>query len=337
MEHYDRLVNSLKRLYSNPEFSDLSIVSTHKTYPVHKAVVCLRSPYLAERCRDPSLAGFPTVVEVKDDDPQAVHLAMEYFYHLDYSDTLPEALRAAQPSNPPCESSGPAQDDFTPESPLIVTSGFKHPEDQAQPAQEESIADSSTTEANHSGVPPSPSEPLDDFLPPAPKKKKGKKKTGRASIKLPPSPPADPQPDAPATGETPCQEPTTTPEPSPLAASSGPTETHPHNEDGQLLTTHAKLYSLSAKYGIPELRALALAKFERQAETGWDAADFIRAAAGVYASPLLGDESHRAMRRAVTGLMYGHRELLDCVGVEEVLRGELGLDLIRRMREEGVW
>ncbi|KAK3353737.1 hypothetical protein B0T25DRAFT_632128 [Lasiosphaeria hispida] len=331
----DELVNSLKKLFSNPEFSDLSIVSTHKTYPVHKAVVCLRSPYLAERCRDPALTGFPTVVEVKDDDPQAVHLAMEYFYHLDYSDTLPGELQTVQPNKPPHENSGPEQNNsLVPESPVVVTNGFDHSEDHPQPPP---IPNTSTTQAEPTeGL---PSEPLDDFLPPsATKKKKPKKKGRKASIELPPSPPADPQPDAPTEEEAPSQQPA--PEASPPATAPEPAENRPLPQPAhtqEKLTTHAKLYSLSAKYGIPELRALALAKFRKRAETGWDADDFIRAAGEVYASPLLGEENHREMRRAVTGLLYGHRELLDMGETEGILRGELGLDLIRWLREEGVW
>jgi len=46
----------LTRLCLNPEFSDLSIASSFQNYPAHKAVVCSRSPCLADKCRDSGFA-----------------------------------------------------------------------------------------------------------------------------------------------------------------------------------------------------------------------------------------------------------------------------------------
>jgi hypothetical protein len=130
---------------------------------------------------------------------------------------------------------------------------------------------------------------------------------------------------------------TATPNPSPPTDTDTTATIEEQTSKAQPLTTHAKLYSLSAKYGMAELQSLALTKFQEGAETSWDPADFVHAAGEVYSSPLLLEENHADMRRAVTGLVFGHRELLGRDGMREILRGELALDLLFRMREEGVW
>lgn len=341
----EQLLNSFKSLYSNPEFSDLNIVSTHKTYPVHKAVVCTRSPYFAKKCRDPGFGVESNTVEVKDDDPQAVHLAIEYLYNLNYSDTLPDEL--LQPNGHTNGhvngQNGSSPQDFAVESPVIIN-GFGHsngvetssaPEDQPAEGSGPQQADSYDASASLAG-----DSALDDSLPsrkPIPPKKKKKSKKGRKPSDVAEATPAEdaveePQP-TPLGEEKPPLElapesPTTpTPTPQPVFQSIPQTK----------LTTHAKLHSLSAKYGITELQSLSLSKFQDQAQTGWDADDFVRAAGEVYASPLLAEENHREMRGAVTGLLFGHKELMDKTDMRDILRGDLGLDLITRFRDEGVW
>jgi len=345
--HYDELLNSLKRLYSHPEFSDLDIVSSHKSYPVHKAVVCPRSPYLAKKCRDPAFGVESKTVEVKDDDPQAVHLVIEYLYNLNYSDTLPDEL--LQPNGHPNYQNGDTPQDCAIESPVLVTNGFGHSNNNAQGSVvPEDIRGESPSAApiaspqmdNDAPASIGGDSALDDFLPIkkplAPKKKKKGKKGRKASdvseSTLLEGATEEPQP-------TPQQEDESQPGPEPAAPETPRQITSPSPAPlpQDRLTTHAKLHSLSAKYGMTELQALSLSKFREQAQNGWDADDFVRAAGEVYASPLVAEENHREMRGAVTGLVFGHKELLDKGGMRDILRGDLGLDLIMRFREEGVW
>jgi hypothetical protein len=329
------LLTQLTRLYLNPEFSDLTLVSSYRTYPVHKAVVCPRSPYLANKCRDPGFAAAGNTIELKEDDAQAVHLIVEYLYNLDYTDALPEDLLHFQPPNnhTACTDLEGAStlDGFTPESPVVVHNGFDHPESPQPPAPLEEAPQAETEGA------PLAENDLDDFLPikttTVPKKKKGKKgKAARAKsiseATLDATTEAKPE-DEPRQLEPPPHVEANPPPPPPPEQTEKPAQPY--------LTTHAKLYSLSAKYGISPLTSLALSKFQSRASSEWDATDFVHAAGQVYSSPLLREESHAEMRRAVTGLVFGHRELLDSEGVKGILRGELGLDLILRFREEGVW
>ncbi|KAK1960108.1 hypothetical protein LY78DRAFT_619014 [Colletotrichum sublineola] len=81
LDPIEELRGSLKNLYQNPEFSDLTIESRHAEYRVHKAVVCPRSDYFAAKCREPSSKG---TLSLAEDDPQAVGMVIRYFYHLDY-------------------------------------------------------------------------------------------------------------------------------------------------------------------------------------------------------------------------------------------------------------
>lgn len=252
-----------------------------------------------------------------DDDPQAVHLVIEYLYNLNYSDTLPaELLRPVSPPDCP-ENGSPNIDGLSIDSPVVITNGFDHPEPSYQVPDAQDIAPVADTPVLETRETPDET--------PGKKDKKKKKKKGKA----------------PAAEDTPVPEPA--PEHQTPVETTAETETIPAHPPSlstptqEKLTTHAKLYSLSAKYGITELRSLALTKFHEQAQSGWDAADFVHAAGEVYASPLLGKENHEEMRRAVTGLVFGHRELLDVPDMLEILRGELGLDLIMRFREEGVW
>ncbi|KAK0620634.1 hypothetical protein B0T14DRAFT_567371 [Immersiella caudata] len=337
---HDGLVNAVRGLYLNPEFSDLNLVSSYRKYPVHKALVCSQSPYLADKCRDPEFAATGNTIELKEDDPQALHLIVEYLYNLDYTDALPDDLLHFQPPNSHagCTDLEGAStlDGFTPESPVVVTNGFEHPESPQPPAPLEE-----TPQPEAEGAPLAEND-LDDFLPiktptSTTKKKKGKKgKNARAKSisEAAPEPATEPKPE-----DDSRQFDTPTPvEPPPLA----PEQPQQSQTSQPYLTTHAKLYSLSAKYGISPLTSLALSKFQSRASSEWDANDFVHAAREVYSSRLLREESHAEMRRTVTGLVFGHRELLDLdsegpAGVRGILRGELGLDLILRFREEGVW
>jgi len=328
----------LRGLYLNPEFSDLNLVSSYKSYPVHKAFVCPRSPYLADKCRDPGFAATGNTIELKEDDPQAIHLIVEYLYNLDYTDALPEDLLQFQPpsSHTACTDFEGAStlDGFTSESPVVVTNGFDHPKSPEPPA---SVEETPHPEAE--GAPLAEND-LDDLpIKPSsiPGGKKGKKKKNKAAraksiSETAPEPPVEPKAE-----EDTRQLETPTP-----IESNPPPPPEQSQQSQPYLTTHAKLYSLSAKYGISPLTSLALSKFQSRASSEWDANDFVHAAREVYSSPLLREESHAEMRRAVTGLVFLHRELLDPdaegpAGVRGILKGDLGLDLILRLWEEGVW
>ncbi|KAI1196251.1 hypothetical protein F5X97DRAFT_220570 [Nemania serpens] len=80
----EELLGSLKRLYANGDYSDLTIVCNGKHYEVHKCIICPRSEFFAAACRGGFKEAREGKISLPDDDPVAVDLMIWYFYHLDY-------------------------------------------------------------------------------------------------------------------------------------------------------------------------------------------------------------------------------------------------------------
>ncbi|KAI1160436.1 BTB/POZ protein [Nemania serpens] len=78
------LLGSVKRLHSNGDYSDLTIVCDGKHYRVHKCIICPRSDFFAAACRGGFKEAREGKISLPDDDPKAVDLMIWYFYHLDY-------------------------------------------------------------------------------------------------------------------------------------------------------------------------------------------------------------------------------------------------------------
>ncbi|OIW22532.1 hypothetical protein CONLIGDRAFT_587322, partial [Coniochaeta ligniaria NRRL 30616] len=71
-------------LYKDGKYSDLTIVCGESTYRAHKAVLCTRSQFFAKACDGAFQEASTGVIDLSQDDPQAVKMMMHYFYHLDY-------------------------------------------------------------------------------------------------------------------------------------------------------------------------------------------------------------------------------------------------------------
>ncbi|KAF5616481.1 speckle-type poz [Fusarium sp. NRRL 25303] len=96
------------------------------------------------------------------------------------------------------------------------------------------------------------------------------------------------------------------------------------------LCLHAKVYALGEKYGIEDLKRLALDKFDAEAKHHWQSDDFLHAIREVYRSTM--DEDHH-LRDVVVEVVYAHMELLDQSRWQESIK-DLGLcfDLLMRSR-----
>ncbi|KAI1501422.1 BTB/POZ protein [Biscogniauxia marginata] len=92
------LEDSLKRLYSSREYSDLTISCDGRDHQVHKAIVCPRSEFFAAACRGAFEEERKATINLPDDDPQLVDIMVQYLYHLDYNTPSP-AGRANKPSH----------------------------------------------------------------------------------------------------------------------------------------------------------------------------------------------------------------------------------------------
>ncbi|KAI1119089.1 BTB/POZ protein [Nemania sp. NC0429] len=80
----DQLLISLKRLHSDGDYSDLTIVCKEKHYQVHKCIICPRSGFFAAACRGDFKEAREGKISLPEDDPKAVELMIQFFYHLDY-------------------------------------------------------------------------------------------------------------------------------------------------------------------------------------------------------------------------------------------------------------
>ncbi|KAI1345844.1 hypothetical protein F5Y01DRAFT_320382 [Xylaria sp. FL0043] len=81
------LLAALKQLYTNGEYSDLSIVCRKKQYRVHKAIVCPRSEVLGVQ------ASSNSTLDLSHYDPQVIDAMVHYLYHLDYDSPSTYAVK----------------------------------------------------------------------------------------------------------------------------------------------------------------------------------------------------------------------------------------------------
>ncbi|KAF4461277.1 Speckle-type POZ [Fusarium albosuccineum] len=84
---------ALNSLYSAGAYSDLTIKCGNKRHRVHKALVCTRSPFFAKACSGPFKESQTNVIDLVDDDPEAVDAMIFYLYHGHYPKVDPDAPR----------------------------------------------------------------------------------------------------------------------------------------------------------------------------------------------------------------------------------------------------
>ncbi|KAF3797590.1 hypothetical protein GCG54_00013113 [Colletotrichum gloeosporioides] len=357
----EELRSSLKHLYNNPEFSDLTIASRENEYHVHKAVVCPRSSYFAEKCReaksqvgirvpvqkihlDANVALSPQAatdgcLNLPDDDPQAVGMVIRYFYQLDYpsepSTYVPQTNGHAHANEHTTDDDGPNGSIKSDDAPL----------DKDIKAED-------------------PGETLDDFLPPQPQRTtKKQKKRAKAQAKAGLGSP-EPQGDSLASpvaleaslshdnhseagGAVLESKPPATRngniavDAKPAAASVVNTKTNGIEavaaSGTKSLVLHANVYALSRKYGIAGLRSLSFDKFQAEADSQWHTEEFLRAAEKVYTSCSGGDDD-RKMKDVVVGMICRHGEMMDKAETQKVMRTlpkDLMYDILMQVRQQG--
>ncbi|KAF4912181.1 hypothetical protein CGCVW01_v011219 [Colletotrichum viniferum] len=336
----EELRSSLKHLYNNPEFSDLTIASRENEYHVHKAVVCPRSSYFAEKCREAkSQPATDGCLNLPDDDPQAVGMVIRYFYQLDYPS---EPSTYVPQTNGHAHANGHTTDDDGPNGSI---KSDDVPLDKDIKAED-------------------PGETLDDFLPPQPQRTtKKQKKRAKAQAKAGLGSP-DPQGDSLASpvaleaslshdnhseggGAVLESKPPATRngnivvDAKPAAASVTNTKTNgiePVASSGtKSLVLHANVYALSRKYGIAGLRSLSFDKFQAEADSQWHTEEFLRAAEKVYTSCSDGDDD-RKMKDVVVGMICRHGEMMDKAETQKVMRTlpkDLMYDILMQVRQQG--
>ncbi|KAB5531395.1 hypothetical protein GE09DRAFT_1146941 [Coniochaeta sp. 2T2.1] len=78
------LTEGLGSLFIEGKYSDLTVACGPSSYRTHKAVLCTQSPFFAKACDGSFKEASTGIIELTEDDPEAVRMMMHYFYHHDY-------------------------------------------------------------------------------------------------------------------------------------------------------------------------------------------------------------------------------------------------------------
>ncbi|KAI6859798.1 hypothetical protein KC338_g7209 [Hortaea werneckii] len=78
------LLNALSALHANSKFSDLTITCNYRQWHVHRAILCSRSGFFDGACSNAFREANNRVIDLSDDNEDAVEQMIRFFYHLDY-------------------------------------------------------------------------------------------------------------------------------------------------------------------------------------------------------------------------------------------------------------
>ncbi|KAK8184853.1 uncharacterized protein BKA78DRAFT_322883 [Phyllosticta capitalensis] len=84
MEANNELLAAFATLYESAKYSDLIVQCGDRSFPVHKAVVCSRSHFFDGACSHPWKENITGIIDLSEDDHEAVEHMIHYFYYLDY-------------------------------------------------------------------------------------------------------------------------------------------------------------------------------------------------------------------------------------------------------------
>ncbi|KAH7110942.1 hypothetical protein EDB81DRAFT_873784 [Dactylonectria macrodidyma] len=120
----------LDELFTTGIYSDLTLISTKRTYAAHRAVVCFRSPVISKSCKhqdanrdksgDCSTHTHTNSFNFLDDDPLSVDCIVQFFYRSDYSSTRSAlglnaeigVVQKDEAPNSPSDNTGPNDSDL---------------------------------------------------------------------------------------------------------------------------------------------------------------------------------------------------------------------------------
>ncbi|KAI8938190.1 hypothetical protein NX059_005854 [Plenodomus lindquistii] len=78
------LMSALASLFESGKYSDLTIVCGAKSYPVHRALLATRSTFFEGACSNGFREAESGIIDLTEDDAEAVEHMVHYFYHNDY-------------------------------------------------------------------------------------------------------------------------------------------------------------------------------------------------------------------------------------------------------------
>jgi len=276
------LMSALSALHLSGKYSDLKILCNSKEWAVHRVLFCSRSGFFDGACSNAFLEAETGVIDLSDDDEEAVENMIHYFYHLDYLEseeekpTTPSFAHRVQDT----QSHKPRKLDLSQiVDPLFAQAISCAPPTPITPSNELS---SPALRARRD------SASNEDLSPRSPKGKTGARHANAATAS-----PCDS-----------CEE-------------SDDEEYEGYETDDSYLLTHARVYTLADKYGIPGLKSLAKHKFERQMACYYDSPEFADAVEEVYTTTI---DTDRGLRNVVLQAFRSHPRLANTQDVFEVIK-----------------
>ncbi|KAF2104551.1 hypothetical protein NA57DRAFT_51371 [Rhizodiscina lignyota] len=318
------LMSALSTLLEAGKYSDLTIKCGARKFAVHRALICSRSGFFDGACSNAFREAQSGIIDLSEDDEEAVEHMVNYFYHLDYL-SPPKSKRrsrgystATNPMSPTSPTEFRPYDAVFPrkklnlafvEDPLLATAAaniLTPTQPTADPfpdASQTTPAASVPSSAFHSRnislastistassmsrplTPPNDGSPLD------------------LRLKIPPSVDS-------AVGDLEADRLEET------IDEVEPDTQHPY------LVTHCKVYAIAEKYGIAGLKSLARAKFGSQMAVHFNSHEFADAIQDVYDTTVDGD---RGLRDVVIQTFREHPELAHRKDVEYAVKDTPGL------------
>ncbi|KAI5210444.1 hypothetical protein E4T39_00130 [Aureobasidium subglaciale] len=276
------LMSALSTLHLGGKYSDLTIRCNSREYNVHRAILCSRSGFFDGACSNQFREAQTGVIDLSEEDEDAVEHMIHYFYHLDY-------LIAEDEEDP-------------------VSHVFRHRAQEAlrqrpQKLDLSQIVDPLFAQAAACAplTPVTPTEGVEPLSHPrhdssvthSPRGTSPKGKTGLRGTSA-----------------------ATTPNSGSDCDTEEDEDCEYETDDSNLLT-HTRVYALAEKYDIPALKILAKSKFEMAMACYYDSPEFADTIEEVYCSTI---DNDRGLRDVVLQAFRSHPQLASTQDVFGVIK-----------------